>query len=88
MDKVYIIYDTTNYVWDKAHRTFDLAMVAVTRRIYSENDRYKKSESYKSEATLPGKMEKKYDLNNIKAGVLVATIEDLDVKVFIKEVVV
>ena len=53
MNKIYIIYDNTNSIWNKGYTSFELALIEVLQKVNTINEEYKKSEQYQIEPALP-----------------------------------
>jgi len=85
-EKIYVVYETGEFIWNKAYRTFELALFAVVERINLENQIYTTTPAYEIRPQLPARMEDEYNKKDASAGLLVANINDYEVKICIKEI--
>jgi hypothetical protein len=85
-EKIYIIHESGDFLWNKAYASFELALFAVVERIHTENQTYIAMLSCEGSADLPGRMEDDYTKKDACRSVLVANINNYEVKIFIKEI--
>jgi len=88
MNKIYIIYDNTNSIWNKGYTSFELALIEVLKKVNTINEEYKQSEQYQIEPALPANMEDDYDKAKTNSGVMVANIYDYDIQIYIKCIII
>ena len=85
MDKIYIIYDTDK-IWSIAYISFELALLDVQKKVNQINEQYMKTDQFELNPILPATMEDDYDKSNAQNGVIVANLNDYDIMIYIKYV--
>jgi hypothetical protein len=85
MDKIYIIYDT-NRIWSIAYISFELALLDVQRKVHQINEQYMKTDQFELNPILPASMEDDFDKSKANNGVIVANINDYEILIYIKYV--
>lgn len=85
--EIFIIYDTEDYVWPQAYRSFEEALAVVKKKIDELNEAYRASEDYDEVEPLPGAMDD-YDIKDVKKSILVANMHDYDNQIFIQQLTV
>jgi hypothetical protein len=76
--KIFIIYDSTGFVWERAHTSFQSAIDVVS--LYVEQQI-----NLTDEEEPPAKMEKEFTYKDEQGGVMVAHNEVEKISTFIKE---
>jgi hypothetical protein len=76
--KIFIIYDSTGFVWERAHTSFQSAVDVVS--LYVEQQI-----NLTDEEEPPAKMEKEFTYKDEQGGVMVAHNEVEKISTFIKE---
>jgi hypothetical protein len=85
MDKIYIIYDT-NTIWNIAYISFELALLDVQKKVHQINEQYMKTDQFELTPILPASMEDDYDKSKANNGVIVANVNDYEILIYIKYV--
>ncbi len=85
MDKIYIIYDT-NRIWSIAYISFELALLDVQKKVHQINEQYMKTDQFELNPILPASMEDDFDKSKANNGVIVANINDYEILIYIKYV--
>jgi len=80
--KLFIIYDSTGFVWDRAHTSFQSAVDVVSLYIEQQNRLIKLYGGEEDEP--PAKMEKEYTYKDEQGGIMVAFNEIEKISTFIK----
>jgi hypothetical protein len=78
--KIFIIYDSTGFVWERAHTSFQSAVDVVS--LYVEQQI-----NLTDEEEPPAKMEKEFTYKDEQGGVMVAHNEVEKISTFIKELI-
>jgi hypothetical protein len=84
--KLFIIYDSTGFVWDRAHTSFQSAVDVVSLYIEQQNRLIKLYGGEEEEP--PAKMEKEFTYKDEHGGVMVAHSELEKISTFIKSVTI
>ena len=85
MDKIYIIYDT-HKIWSIAYISFELALLDVQKKVHQINEQYMKTDQFELTPILPASMEDDFDKSKANNGVIVANINEYEILIYIKYV--
>jgi len=80
--KIFVIYDSTGYVWYRAYASFQSAIDVVTVFMEEENRR---RAIYDEDCDSPAKMETEFTYKDEQGGVMVAFNEMDKISTFVKE---
>jgi hypothetical protein len=80
--KIFVVYDSTGYVWYRAHTSFQAAIDVVTLFMEEENRRRAICDE---DCDSPAKMETEFTYKDEQGGVMVAFNEVDKISTFVKE---
>ena len=83
--KIFIIYDSLGFVWERAYKSFDKAILIVKEAVNEQNLCAKYDGAYEDEEDRPAKMEKEFTYKDEQGGVMVAHNELEKISTFVKE---
>lgn len=83
--KLFIIYDSTGFVWERAHTSFQSAVDVVALYVDQQN---KLAELYEDEEDRPANLEKEFTYKDEQGGIMVAHNELEKISTFVKELTV
>jgi hypothetical protein len=86
--KIYVIYDSDGFIWERAYTSFESAVEVVTHYLTQKNLYAKRNAAYEDEEERPYRMEKEFTYKDEHGGVMVAHNELEKVSTFIKSVTV
>ena len=85
--KIFIIYDSTGFVWERAYKSFDRAILMVKEAVDEQNFWAKCDGAYEDEEDRPANMEKEFTYKDEQGGVMVAHNELEKISTFVKELI-
>jgi len=85
--KVFIIYDSTGFVWERSYRSFDKAILMVEEAVNEQNLWAKYDGAYEDEEDRPANMEKEFTYKDSQDGVMVAHNELEKISIFVKQLI-
>jgi len=80
--KIFVVYDSTGYVWYRAYSSFQSAIDVVAIFLEEENRR---RAIYDEDCDCPAKMEKEFTYKDEQGGIMVAFNEMDKISIFVKE---
>jgi hypothetical protein len=83
--KIFIIYDSLGFVWERAYKSFDKAILIVKEAVNEQNLCAKYDGAYEDEEDRPAKMEKEFTYKDEQGGIMVAFNEMDKISIFVKE---
>ena len=83
--KIFVIYDSLGFVWERAYKSFNTAIVVVKAHVDEQNLRAKYDGAYEDEEDRPANMEKEFTYKDEQGGVMVAHNELEKISTFVKE---
>ena len=86
--KIFVVYDSTGYVWERAYKSFDKAILIVKEAVNEQNLCAKYDGAYEDEEDRPAKMEKEFTYKDEQGGIMVAFNEMDKISIFVKEVTI
>jgi hypothetical protein len=86
--KIFIIYDSLGFVWERAYKSFDRAIVVVKAHVDEQNLCAKYDGAYEDEEDRPANMEKEFTYKDEQGGVMVAHNELEKISTFVKEILI
>ena len=86
--KIFVIYDSDGFIWERAYTSFESAVEVVTHHLTQTNLNAKRNGAYEDEEERPAKMEKEFTYKDEHGGVMVAHNELEKISTFIKSVIV
>jgi hypothetical protein len=86
--KIFIIYDSLGFVWERAYRSFDKAILIVKEAVNEQNLCAKYDGAYEDEEDRPANMEKEFTHKDSQGGVMVAHNELEKISIFVKEILI
>jgi hypothetical protein len=85
--KIFIIYDSLGFVWERAYKSFDRAILMVEEAVDEQNLWAKYDGAYEDEEDRPANMEKEFTYKDSQDGVMVAHNELEKISIFVKQLI-
>jgi hypothetical protein len=86
--KVFIVYDSTGFVWYRGHTSFQSAVDVVSLYVKEWNRCARVEGFYTNEEECPVKMEEECTYKDEQSGIMVAHNEIEKISIFIKEITI
>jgi hypothetical protein len=86
--KIFIVYDSTGFVWYRGHTSFQSAVDVISLYVKEENLSAKLDGYYTNEEERPVKMEKEFTYKDEQNGTMVAHNELEKISIFVKEITI
>lgn len=86
--KIFVVYDSNGFIWERAYTSFESAIEVVTHYFIQQNLYAKTNGYYEDEEDRPYRMEKEFTYKDEHGGVMVAHSELEKISTFIKSVTV
>ena len=86
--KIYVIYKSDGFIWERAYTSFENAVEIVKHYLTQKNLYAKRDGAYEIEEDCPAKMEKEITYKDEQGGFMVAHNELEKISTFVKELTV
>jgi hypothetical protein len=86
--KIFIVYDSTGFVWERAYTSFQSAVDVVSLYLHHQNRLAFADGLYENEEERPAKIEKEFTYKDEQSGIMVAHNELEKISIFVKEITI